>query len=128
MGFKEENQFFETMYGANKWEIFSDKNFTSFPTHPRQDGLLYVNKRTQPSHDLCTHDMIQEAYGNITAEWMIRDFSARHKTGDLHVAVYDFPSDSLYLSGASPMDKEGNFEYAYDRAYLKLSMEKLFNQ
>jgi hypothetical protein len=72
--------------------------------------------------------MIKEQYGKINPEWMVRTWTAHHQTGNLHIAVYDFPNDIIYLAGASPVDKQGNFLRAYERPFVKVDLLKLWSQ
>jgi hypothetical protein len=126
-GFRESNTFFDSEYGANDWKIFTDQNFTAFENHPQMDNLLWITKHAQPDTRPCTHELIKAQYGKISPEWIIRDFTARHQSGDLHIAVYDFANDTIYLSGASVLDNKGNFLKAYERAFLKLEMQPMWS-
>ena len=71
---------------------------------------------------------ILNAYGNITAETMIRRIAPLERTGNLHAAVYDFTNRFMYVVGSSPVDEDRHVVRAYDRPWLRLDMDKLFKQ
>ena len=60
------------------------------PAHPKFDGLVFVDKHTQPSENPCMGDLMSEYYGNITPEIAIRNIVGPFQTGDLHAALYDY--------------------------------------
>jgi|NOAtaT_6_FD_contig_31_4768213_length_1004_multi_4_in_0_out_0_2 hypothetical protein len=53
------------------------------------DGVMYWDKRVQPSGDACVGSILKENYGKINPEVLFRQIVGRHGTGDSHWAVYD---------------------------------------
>ena len=53
-------------------------------------------------------------HGNLTAEATIRAVVPIVQTGDLHIAVYDFPRNVMYVANARA-DYETGPDFAYDR-------------
>ena len=77
-------------------------------------------------------DRIRENYGNINAEVAIRDIVAATNTGNLHIAIYDFNRNDMYVSfhrqskynetdAESPKD-------AWKRSYTRLDMDEIFGE
>ena len=44
------------------------------------------------------------------------------------MAIYDYKNLEIYLAGATPVQPDGSYTPAYDRAYLKLPMKVLFTE
>lgn len=70
--------------------VYDDKNYPEYPGHPRKEGLLFVNKHTQPSTDPCLGGYLDSQYGEITYDTFIQA-AALHRTGMIGV-------DLTYLS------------------------------
>uniref|UniRef100_A0A6B2L4U1 Acid ceramidase N-terminal domain-containing protein n=1 Tax=Arcella intermedia TaxID=1963864 RepID=A0A6B2L4U1_9EUKA len=114
-------------YGYDYIQVYDDVNYPVYEGHPKMKNLVYVNKHKQPSKEPCLGEALQEGYGSIDAEYLIRYVAAPHQTGDSHAAVYDFAQDSIYVSIASPYIN-GSFVPAYDRQYTKFNMTQLFSE
>jgi len=88
-------------------------------------GIVFVNKHTQPSNDLCLTKLIQQNYGKIDALALIQ-IAAIHATGDTHAAVYDYTGNYIYISNASPVSK-GAIP-AFKRQFTRISLTDLWNE
>lgn len=123
------DSFFESQYAANKFLIYNDRNFTAWEEHPVIENVLWWTKTTQPDHkNPCTRDKILAQWGNIDAEWIIREWTATHGSGDVHAAVYDFYNGHLYAASAEPNTENKRGAPANQRPYLKLDMNYHFNE
>lgn len=49
------------------------------------------------------------------------------QTGDMHVAVFDWNNEFMYVSNAGLADANGNAQPAYDRPFLRFDMGALWN-
>ena len=88
-------------YSHDYINIWNDKNFPAYlPAHPLMDGVVYLDKHTQPSHDPCLGDLLQFYYGNIDAHHTMQNITAQAQTGDTHIAVYDYAHSLVYVSNA----------------------------
>ena len=126
VGDAETMEFNDMMYSHNKIFLYTDKNFTAWDTHKRRDGILYWTKGTQPQDSTCMDGQIEKHYGSITPKTMIQSIVALEGTGDLHVAIYDYKSFNIYLAGATPVQPDGSFIPAYDKAYVRIDMNEMF--
>jgi hypothetical protein len=91
------------------------------------DGLVYIDKHVQPSHNPCYGSLLQKYYGNLTPEITIRQIVALEQTGDMQIAVMDFASHQMYVANASPF-VNGTCVPAYQRPFVRLDMKALFEE
>jgi len=122
-----ENNFRVVEYSYDEVIIYDDMNYPVYPAHPHMNNLLYVNKHPQPSYDLCLGQLLEQQYGTIDSDYLIRHVTAQHQTGDTHAAVYDFTHNVIYIVIAGPY-ANGTYTPAYDRQWTKLDMTILFNE
>ena len=54
----------------------------------------------------------------------MRDSTPLEATTEFHVGIYDFKKLNICLAGATPVDEEGRYTPAYERAYLKLDLNE----
>ena len=90
------------------------------------DGLVYIDKHEQPSNNPCFSSLLQKYYGSITPEVTVQYITAIEQTGDMHIAIYDFANNHIFVSNASPF-VNGTFTPAYDRPFVRLDTKALFN-
>ncbi|EGD75487.1 hypothetical protein PTSG_06561 [Salpingoeca rosetta] len=134
VGSRHDQQFRAVEYGHEEVLVYDDLNYPTYlPAHPQMDGLVFINKHVQPSHDTCMGSLMQKHYGNLTAETTIRNVLGNTQSGDMHAAVYNFEKNHMYVSVAGPKvtssgDVESTVTPAYARPWFKLDMTKLFAQ
>jgi len=121
------NRFKIIEYSYQHVEVWDDHNFPAYKGHPLLAGAVYIDKHPQPSHDPCLGSLMQKFYGNLDANTIFRSVTALLQTGDTHIAVYDFQNMLIYVSNASPYVQK-KFVPAYDRAFVRLDLSKLFAQ
>ena len=101
---------------------------------PEMSELVYVDKHPQPSAGSNLPDLLQEYYGSLNFT-NTRDINAQHETGDLHIAVYDFGSDSVaptMMLSVGRIDEKGNYGEdntmwkACFRPYLQYTLSDLW--
>ena len=122
-------------YSSDRIEFYSDENMeatlqvneTEPMRHDRiKDAVYYSRDWFCPTFNGQVMDRINANWGNITAEILIRDITARTNTGDMHSAVYDFNDDAVYLSFAKKTDDLRGPIEAYKRGYTKIDLSLLF--
>lgn len=97
-------------------------------THPRIEDIVYWGMSWNvPSYDKPLHDMLEKNYGKLTGEVTIREILPTVHTGSLQVAVYDLTNMIVWTANARG-DKETGPMKAFERAYVKLDMNELFNR
>ena len=111
-------------YSNQQVSIFNDANFPAYPNHDLFRNLVFINKHVQPSSEPCMNDLLHSIYSSIDGLNTFQYVTALERTGDMHIAVFDFGADKLYLSNASP---DGN-ELAYDATFVEFTMSTLWNQ
>merc|ERR1719220_2960757 len=77
-------------------------------------------------------ERIRENWGQITAEIAIRDIISATNTGDLHVTVYDYNRDDMYVSFARQRKydefQDSTYIDAWRRSYTRLHVADLFGE
>ena len=123
------NQFRAIEYSYPSIEVYDDINSPTWPDHPSFQGLVYIDKHVQPSSDPCMPSLLAKYYGSLNVENTIQYIAPIFETGDMHVAVYDFANDFMYVSNASPVPPSGPSGVipAYNRPYIRLDMRQLFS-
>jgi len=115
-------------YSYETVAIFDDMNFQlTNPVHIQFDDIVYVDKHEQPSHDPCLPSLLQQQYGAIDPQNVIQNITAVFQTGDMHIGIYDFKHNLMYVSNASPYVNNTAIP-AYDRQFISLNMTQLFAQ
>ena len=92
------------------------------PNHDLFKNLVFINKHVQPSGEPCMNDLLHAAYGNITGLLVAQYVTALEQTGDMHIAVFDFGADKLFVANAAP----GGAQLAYDATFVEFSMSALW--
>ncbi len=116
-------------YSVNDVHIYNDVNFPEYGAHTNKGSLLYYDKTVQPSSNACLPALMDEFHGQLTPEVVIRNVTALHRTGDMHIAVMDFAGRNLYVSNAAVYDEAaGSAQPAYDRSFVQVSMDALWNE
>jgi hypothetical protein len=70
------------------------------------------------------NDLLHAAYGNVTGLLTLQYITALEQTGDMHIAIFDFGADALYVANASP---DGT-QLAYDATFVGFSMSALWQE
>jgi len=112
-------------YSYDYLVVYDDQNYPLYKNHPRMNGVVYVNKHTQPSEDPCLGKLLQSQYGFINSTSLIQ-VAALHQTGDTHAAIYDYANQLIYVVAASPY-VNGNDIPAYDRQWTQISLKSLWS-
>lgn len=129
MGLGDGAEFKEVAYSNQEVGIINPKNFRPYLNHDRFDSLLFINKHVQPSSEPCMNDLIHWLYGQIDAPALARDVCGREETGNMHIAIYDYLEEEMWVSNASPGDGFGNnVTPAFQRPYIVLNMTSLWGK
>lgn len=122
------NQFRAIEYSYEIVEVYDDHNSPTWNDHPNFEGLVYIDKHVQPSSDPCMPSLLEKYYGSLNVQNTIQYIAPIFETGDMHVAVYDFANNYMYVSNASPVPASGPNDVvpAYNRNYIRLDMNQLF--
>ena len=118
-------------YSLQEVNVYNDTDFPAYPpAHDLMDGVVFVDKHTQPSNDPCLNDLLKMYYGNIDPLVTLRNITAVFQTGDMvrdgggpaplfvfalrqggmpahqrvmmlqHVAIYDFDEHTMTVANA----------------------------
>lgn len=66
--------------------------------------MVYINKHVQPDHSPCLASLLEASYGHLTPELILRNVTAGHETGNMHIAIYDYGNERLVVAVAGPSD------------------------
>jgi isopenicillin-N N-acyltransferase like protein len=93
--------------------------------------VVYLDKSYQPSSDPCLGSLLQKYYGNLDAVKILQYVAPVHQSGDMHLAVYDYAQNYMYVASASPVPANGDASQvipAYNRPFIRLDMASLFQE
>jgi isopenicillin-N N-acyltransferase-like protein len=114
-------------YSNQLVQIFNDKNFPAYPNHDLFTNLVFINKHVQPSNDPCMNDLMHYAYGSFDGPTIAKYVTAMEQTGDMHIAIYDWGQEYMYVSNAGIAAADGSCIPAYERPFLRFDMGQLWN-
>ena len=115
-------------YSLQEVNVYNDTDFPAYPpAHDLMDGVVFVDKHTQPSNDPCLNDLLKMYYGNIDPLVTLRNITAVFQTGDMHVAIYDFDEHTMTVANAGVYNNVTKTAVpAYDRTFVQLNMTQAF--
>jgi predicted Zn-dependent protease with MMP-like domain len=121
------NQFRAIEYSLQQVVAFNDVNYPYYAeTHPQLDGVVFIDKHSQPSTDPCMGSIMQDYYGRYNPAAIINLISL-FQTGDLQAAIYDFGANDFIVSVAGPVSaSNATLAPAYDRQFHRFHMTPLF--
>jgi len=90
--------------------------------HPQYEGVVYVDKHTQPTSHQCVGELIKESYGSLSAPTFIRDVLSAEQSGNLLAVVMDFGAQDFYCSVGTAE------ENAYNRPWMKFDAASLLSR
>jgi len=96
--------------------------------HQRIDNIVYYGMDWLcPGYNEVLGTQLLTYYGNITAYNTMTDIVAKTQTGDLHIAIYDYSQDKVFISLHSKSYDTSPYLNAYDRPYLEFDLTSLFS-
>lgn len=114
---------------------YTDVTTPSMTSQPYLESVAYVDRHPQPSSDTVLPDTLSSFYGNITIQ-NSRQIVQAHKTGDVHIAAYDYGNNQMLVS-IGKINENGEYGpvgsedmsvwKAYNRPYLQFDLENLWN-
>lgn len=120
------DQFKLVEYSHETVNVYNDHNFPAYGNHTLKQGLVYVDKHVQPSHDQCLPALLDKYYGSLSPDVVRQYITSQFRTGDMHIAIYDYGAHTMDVANAAPKDAQGNVVKAYDRTFIRLQMDDLF--
>jgi len=130
VGDGKESEFRGMEYSYSVLEVMDDQNLRPYNEtwHPRIPEVVYWGMDWDcPSYNYVLSGQIKKYYGKITAEIAIQYLTSVEKTGDNHLAFYDFANEMLYVSFAAPFFVGGQVP-AYARQFTKIDFNSLWNE
>ena len=96
-----------------------DPNFDC--KHDRIDNVVYYSMDWFcPTFNGQLRDRIKVNWGNLTTENLISDVIPSTNTGNLHIAIYDYSAESIYVAFARKSSVDEGSLYAYNRSWTRL--------
>ncbi|KYQ91363.1 acid ceramidase-like protein [Tieghemostelium lacteum] len=136
LGSNSTNTFEAVEYSHQVVRVFDDQTpFPAYepqpPAHPNIQDVVYIDKYTQPSNNPCLASVLQKNLGQIDIQTLI-DVTSLLETGDLHIGIYDFTYNQMYVSVASQDNWPPPANYsptpAYARQFIQVDLEYFFNE
>lgn len=128
VGSGKQNYFDVVEYAYEYANVYNDTDFPAYPpNHDLMDGVVFIDKHTQPSQDPCLNDLLKMYYGDIDPMVTLRNITSVFQTGDMHVAIYDFARHTMTVANAGVYDNVTKTAVpAYDRTFIQLNMTEAF--
>jgi len=129
--------------GDNKSNQFDSYNYAgveltnvnaSYTNHKYLKDMRYVDKHVQPSHNPCFQNLLENYYGDLNAENIIRNVLPIEQTGSTHIGIYDYGNGYSYFAHTQPPRNEtspvpdATAVLGYDRPFIRLDHRKLFSE
>jgi len=122
-------------YKRQRVQVFDDESINEVTSMPVIKDVTYVDQHPQPSTDPSLPQVLSDHYGDLSME-NARVVTQYHKTGDVHIAVYDYSARQMLVS-IGKVNGDGNYypegmtddnDYwmAYNRPYIQFSLDDLF--
>jgi len=93
--------------------------------HDYRPGVLFVDKKVQPSGAQCMNDVIGWGYGQWTAPMVFETLTALEQTGNMHIGVMDFAAQQFYVANAAPMP---NPTPAFQNGFVQFDMNAIWSE
>ena len=97
--------------------------------HDRIENVVYYSMDWFcPTFNGQLRDRLTANWGDIDAKNLISDIIPSTNTGNLHITIYDYSDDSMYVAFAKRSDVEESSLYAYNRSWTKVPLLELFEE
>ena len=138
LGLGDASRFIVGRYTRADIAAYDDKSVPSLTSQKAFKDIAYIDKWSQPSDSTNMPEVIDElsAYGNITA-YSIAQYMPKHtRSGDVHIAVYQYKNETnlidrvLIATGITTADGEFDGEgarHAYDSPFLDFDAQWILN-
>ena len=93
-------KFVAILYDQAAVVTYGDTPLPSRTNATHYTGVAYIDKHPQPSDHPDMPALVQQFYGNLTAETVAQNFPRLMQSADVHAAVYDFGAKKAYLARA----------------------------
>ena len=94
--------------------------------HPPIDDVVYWGMDwICPNDNRMLADALRRHHGRLSAATTISDVTSYVRTGDLHIAIYDYANDTMYVATARQDGGSGPL-VAYQRQFTALDMAALW--
>ena len=113
-----------------KW--YSPSNITEITHFQPVPEVVFIDKHRQPSHDNYTMpNLVKEYKGNMTGSVVAQNIPRQEKSGDVHIAVYDWNTMELFVS-FGVVDSTGSYGpndegFACFQPFLRFNFSDLVN-
>jgi hypothetical protein len=123
------NEFRSVQYSASVANFYTDMDMEPVEDwHPRMKDIVYYGMDWLcPTYTTVFHEQLTKVYGKISAATTITDIVPIVQTGDLHIALYDLAYGKMHVSVARRDGQDGP-QMAYDRAFIELDMDHIFDE
>jgi len=124
------NEFRGFQYSPSVANAFDDQNLmpVNESWHPRIPDVVYWGMDwICPNDNRMLSHQLKALHGNITTENTIREIVPYVRTGDLHIAIYDFAAMHMFVATAAAEWESGPMN-AYQRQFVRIDLEAAFKE
>jgi len=120
-------------YKEDSAVVYTDETISEVTQMPYLESVVYVDKHPQPSDDASLPTALTDFYGSISLDTS-RTIIQYHRSGDQHIAMYDFGDKKMLLS-VGKINEDGEYGpvggdlsswKAYNRPWLQFDLEDLW--
>jgi len=119
-------RFLTTLYDQLEVIPYDDVTLPFATSQPFIKEVAYVDKHPQPSSAPELPALIKQMYGNMSALNVAQNIPRLTQSGDVHIAVYDFGKQEVYVSRGLTNATGDFIQYAYEAPFLRWNMSSLW--
>ena len=109
---------------------YDDQSLPSRTNQTLYKDVAYIDKHPQPSNQTDHPELpsvIDQNYGNITAQLVAQTFPNVTESGDVHIAIWDMGARDVYVAfGVTTANASSFVRTAYRSPFVKFSMDSLW--
>lgn len=117
-------------YSLDELNVYNADNFPAYPPyHPKFDGVAFLDKHVQPSHNMCLGSLLSQYYGSLDPPTTIKYITSQHQTGNMHIGIFDYLNQYMYVSNAGVYTASNNsYVNAFDRPFVRVPVGQLWTE
>lgn len=127
-----ENNFDVLEYRHESVDVFDWHNISNITDSVQIPDITFVDRHPQPTHEPdMMPTILKEHYGNLSVETIAQLPQQLGPTGDVHVAIYDYPNHKMLMS-VGLVDENGTYGnnnegMACNRPFLRFDLDSLWD-
>ena len=127
LGYGDKDNFTPVSYTHEELTPYTWMTISNMTSNKPLKDVSFINKHVQPSADRALYNVLSQLYGKLDGETMAKYVPLAEKSGDVHLAVYDFNKGMTYVA-KGVVNANGDFtRKAYESPVLSFINDDLWN-